>query len=296
MAYINGNPQLKTDLERLNLIIEDWCNTVNDKKETLSLESTFKEVADFLNYFEAFESRYKIKKTSPDFKVTLGLWISEIEKKLNIENKEQTRLFGDNVFFTNRFFDKIINSYFNMETFAYLKTAQVDNCILYDLKEYLFKTNWNGDQRIEENDIDIFFHGNLLEKIARGFVYAHKLPELKEELIELSKIESKPVDNISQINLINIKSKILVLRELGIINLLNQKFNSNNTNIAKCIGSIINEKHSSIRGILSNINGNLKSNTNPENTASLENAIIVLNDLGCSDEVVILQNKLAKLI
>ena len=61
------------------------------------------------------------------------------------------------------------------------------------------------------------------------------------------------------------------------------------------MGVIINEKPTSIRGILSNIHGTITNNTNPENIQSLENVIIVLNKLGCTNEVVNLQNKLAAL-
>lgn len=98
--------------------------------------------------------------------------------------------------------------------------------------------------------------------------------------------------DLKTMELTNIKPKILVLRELGIIDLLNEKFNRNNSKIADCIGTILNEKPSSIRVILSNINGIKDNNTNPENIAALENAILVLHKLGCANEVLKLQKTL----
>lgn len=108
--------------------------------------------------------------------------------------------------------------------------------------------------------------------------------------------DDSEINSIPQIEFDSIKSKILVLRELGVIELIKEKFDSNNTKVAECLGVIINEKPSSIRGILSNIRGTRSNNTNPENIPALENAIKVLNNLGCHNEVMNLQNKLGELI
>lgn len=114
--------------------------------------------------------------------------------------------------------------------------------------------------------------------------------------LEQNEMPRGGIGTTPQIELESIKPKILILRELGIIDYLKEKFNYNNTKIAECIGVIIKEKTTSIRGIISNINGHTNNNTNPENIPALENAITVLNELGCTNEVVSLQNKLAKLI
>ena len=139
-----------------------------------------------------------------------------------------------------------------------------NNRLPFNIKFYFFL---NGPRK-NEIEINISQIKNCFKDWYKEFGITTPPNETSESIGE---------DNV-MIDLESIKPKILVLRELGIIELLNNKFNSNNSHVAECIGVLINVKPSSIRGILSNLTGQKNNNTNPENIRSLENAIIVLNN------------------
>lgn len=269
---------------------------------------------------------YEIERVAEDFNLQLNDRLSEF-KKCNyevgsIENAKQ----GIQNLYNKLELDLKFLAEFN--GYTYIIQERDDYCInipVQDQRQY-FEKVYNGrviemlDKRIRwlciclSMDVRLKFpeiyHSAKTDK--------PKYAELNKELTEKDRIKFRNIfkdwydafevsnesnnlnlaisDQNKSIELESIKPKILVLRELGIIELLNNKFNSNNSDVAECIGVLINVKPSSIRGILSNLNGQKNNNTNPENIRSLENAIIVLNNLGCSTEVLNLQNKLSKLI
>jgi hypothetical protein len=193
-----GNPPKKY-LNELNDIIGKFCIDYckdSEIKKNLNLNSTFKDVADFFDSFSLFELRYaELKKNSPDFKTSLKLWINEIELKIGIDNLKKNRL-SDIAQAGKR-----SNHDFSLLSYSYVDTVRVKCSTLIRVTRYLFSSNADFEfERFDYENIVFEFLPEKLFKISIGYVYAHKLPELKKELKELEKEQielSMPIENTS---------------------------------------------------------------------------------------------------
>lgn len=150
----------------------------------------------------------------------------------------------------------------------------------------------------ELSNADIgYIEKSSYSKTYSGRIFFSDIRFLINKIFEVSKEKNTDINllnEIDKIELNNLKPKMLVLRELGVIKLLNDKF-ENNVRTAECLAKILNVKQSTVRPIISNIAGRVDNTSNPENIKSIESAIIFFNSIGCTAETIKLQDRLKKL-
>ena len=138
--------------------LKKFCNWYNKELPPLNLESNFIDVAVFLNSFEKFDNELNnLKKFSPDYHAALITKIEDIENTL-------------------KNYDESEPLYHYVIGYVYYNTVNLTQIKINYIKE-LFKDNLKGEYIVNDK---------ILNDIAKGVIYAYKLPDLKKELNDLT--------------------------------------------------------------------------------------------------------------
>ena len=185
----------------------------------LETNTTFAKIAEYFDEYNNFENTYQTKKIqSPNLQQSLKLWIEEIEDRLKINTPNEGKYNDWN---------------FDCMKFAYFETVKVNDPTLNDLKKYITITfteeleNWillpkNLNISSHFKEIKIIYY--ILSDIAKGVVYAHKLPELKKELNNLTNgiaptTELETIPNTTKEKGTFHTTQFIILKELGFFDL-----------------------------------------------------------------------------
>jgi len=132
--------------------------------KSISPNSRLSDLVEFVNGFHIFKIDYESRKVnSPNWFITLELWISEIEKSVADFTSDE-----------NEF--QPIN---NFKSESYIETLKGKDPYLYTFQDITTS--------------------NDLKDLAKGYIYAYKLFELKEELRVLTKDRQEKKNDLSEL-------------------------------------------------------------------------------------------------
>jgi hypothetical protein len=169
------------DQTKLNELIVNYTaadeTTDNIAAGFLDIDSKLEHVVEYYELYQRFENEFQERQqNAPDFKVALSLWIDEIESRINRE-----------VFSAQSGF---MESWGVLFSTAFDITTKGKTKRLRDFTDELLDIN-------QIYDGETIIHSYALRKsslwdMAEGVLYAHKLPFLKRELLQIEQIEYEP--------------------------------------------------------------------------------------------------------